>query len=98
MGQSALLGCLLGGAPQAVQAVDMIEYIKPERGKATLAYLCRIHPRMIGFDDLVYAGGLKNTGHANAALEYWLMRIEDDLPLVGWRLSRHRHAVGLMKM
>lgn len=89
MGRSALLGCLVSGEKRAEIAIDIIPQIKAERGRATLAYLCRTHPRPVELHTLLIASGLQGTGHAMGALEYWLSRIEDDLPLVGWRLVRN---------
>lgn len=97
MGQSALLGCLIEGTERALVPTDIIRRIKPERGRATLAVLCRLHPKPIEFDSLLVASGLRGFGHERAALEYWLMRIEDDLPLAGWRLMRSRDIIFLTK-
>lgn len=54
---------------------------------------------MVDRDALLVASGFKGKGgHEMANLEYWLIRIEEDLPRAGWALRRVGEAIGLTRL
>lgn len=69
---------------------DILPLIDQAHGGTTiLVHMCRIAPQSISRHGLMAAAGYLSgrSGHAHAAFEFWILRINDTLPLIGWRIA-----------
>jgi len=86
--------------PGYTPIINLKRFRKCDRPQAVLLHLRRDHPaaellraiclepgRVFSRPELVKLLRLGwNVGHANAALEFWILRINDSLPRTGWRI------------